>query len=155
MKKLPLVSITITTKNEEKNIKPCLESIKKQTYPQNKIEIIVVDNNSRDKTKQIAKQYTKKVFNIGPERSVQRNFGMLQKSSGKYLMFLDADMRLASKVISQAVKKLEDSPLVALYIPEIILGNSFFSRVRRFERSFYTGTVIDCVRIIRKDIFIT
>lgn len=43
--------------------------------------------------------------------------------------------------------------LVALYIPEIIMGNSFWCKVRRFERSFYDGTVIDCARFIEKNKF--
>ncbi|HDY87236.1 MAG TPA: glycosyltransferase [bacterium] len=43
------VSVIISTKNEEKNIANCLQSIKKQQYPQKKIEIIVVDNYSTDK----------------------------------------------------------------------------------------------------------
>ncbi|MBU4338204.1 glycosyltransferase [Patescibacteria group bacterium] len=47
----PLVSIVITTKNEERNIANCLESVLRQTYFCGKIEIIVVDNNSTDKTK--------------------------------------------------------------------------------------------------------
>lgn len=153
MKDLPLISITITTKNEEKNIDHCLKSIKKQTYPQRKLEIIVIDNNSTDKTKKIAQKYTDKVFNKGPERSVQRNLGMLKKSQGKYLMFLDADMTLSPLLIEKAVNKLENSSLVALYIREIILGNSFWNKVRCFERSFYNATVIDCVRIIKKSVF--
>jgi len=153
MKKYPLVSITITTKNEERNIANCLKSIKQQTYPQKFIEIIVIDNNSIDKTKQLAKKYTKKVFNKGPERSVQRNFGMIEKSKGKYLMFLDADMTLSKTTINKAVSELENTDLGALYIHEIILGDSFFSKVRNFERSFYNGTVIDCVRFIKKGIF--
>ena len=66
-KRLPLVSVVITTKNEEKNIDNCLESIKLQTYPQDRIEIIVVDNNSSDKTKEIARRYTNNVLNCGPE----------------------------------------------------------------------------------------
>lgn len=151
---LPLVSITITTKNEEKNIAKCLKSIKNQTYPQNKIEIIVVDNNSTDKTKLIAKKHASFVFNFGPERSTQRNFGMLKKSHGQYLMFLDADMTLSPQLIYQAVNKLETKRLIALYIPEIIVGNSFWNKARNFERSFYNGTVIDCVRIISKAVFI-
>lgn len=153
MKDLPLVSIIITTKNEEKNIDHCLKSIKKQTYPQRKLEIIVIDNNSTDKTKKIAQKYTDKVFNKGPERSVQRNLGMLKKSQGKYLMFLDADMTLSPLLIEKAVNKLENSSLVALYIREIISGNSFWNKVRSFERSFYNATVIDCVRIIKKSVF--
>ena len=151
----PALSIIITTKNEEKNIGNCLESIKAQTYPQEKIEIIVVDNNSSDKTKEIAKEYTKKIYNKGPERSAQRNYGMIEKAKGKYVMFLDADMILSATVIEKAIEKLESSSatLVALYIPEIVLGDSFWNQVRRFERSFYDGTAIDCVRIIRKDVF--
>jgi glycosyltransferase involved in cell wall biosynthesis len=160
--------VVITTKNEEKNIANCLESIKRQTYPQNRIEIIVVDNNSTDKTKEIARKYTDKVYNKGPERSAQRNYGMIKKAKGKYVMYLDADMILSSTVIEKAVEKLEanyssgttnfrhqtsNATLVALYIPEVVLGNSFWSQVRRLERSFYDGTVIDCVRFIRKNVF--
>ena len=62
VKSLPLVSIIITTKNEEKNIQNCLESIKCQTYPKEKIEIIVVDNHSTDKTKTVARKYNSKIF---------------------------------------------------------------------------------------------
>lgn len=148
-----LFSIVVTTKNEEKNIASCLESIQFQTYPQEKIEIIVVDNNSIDRTKEIAKRYTDLVFNKGPERSKQRNFGILEKAHGKYLIYLDADMILSSSLIEKAVEKLEQENLIALYVPEIVLGDSFWSKARRFERSFYDGTVIDCVRVIRKDAF--
>jgi len=60
----PVVSVIVTTRNEEHNIANCLESIKAQTYPQDKIEIIVVDNNSLDKTKEIALKYTNKIYNL-------------------------------------------------------------------------------------------
>lgn len=150
---MQLVSIVITTKNEEKHIENCLKSIKAQTY--SNIEIIVVDNNSTDKTKQIARKYTDLVFNKGPERSAQRNFGMMEVAQGKYVMYVDADMILSPTLIEDCVYKMEnDQGLVALHIPEIVLGNSFWSKVRRFERRFYDGTVIDCVRFIKKDVFI-
>ena len=147
-----IVSVIVTTKNEEANIGNCLQSIKAQTYPKDCIEIIVVDNNSVDKTKEIAFSFTKKVFNKGPERSSQRNFGA-GKSIGKYLIYLDADMILSPTVIKKSVEKANKTEAIALYIPEIVLGNSYWSKVRRFERSFYDGTVIDCVRFVRKDIF--
>jgi glycosyltransferase involved in cell wall biosynthesis len=150
----PLVSVVITTKNEEHNIGNCLESIKNQTYPQDKIEIIVVDNNSIDQTKKIAKKYTKKVYNFGPERSAQRNFGILKKAKGKYILFLDADMSLGLGLIEACVKELEHTNFIALYIPELMPGDSYWNQVRSFERSFYEGTVIDCVRFIKRKIFI-
>jgi len=151
--KKPLVSIVIPSKNEENNIGNCLESIKRQTYPANRIEtIVVVNEDSVDKTKEIARKYTKNVFIKGVERSEPRNLG-LKKATGKYLIYLDADMIISSSVVEKSVEKLEKEKIVALYVPEVVLGNSYWSRVRRFERSFYDGTVIDCVRIIKKNIY--
>lgn len=151
---LPLVSVVIAVKNEEKHIANCLKSILGQTYSSDKIEMIVVDNNSSDQTKAIAQKYTDKVFDRGPERSAQRNFGARQ-AKGQYYLYLDADMTLSPGVIEEAVAELEarDS-LVALYIPEIITGDGFWPKVRRFERGFYNATVIDCVRFVRMKDFL-
>ncbi|QHO63497.1 glycosyltransferase [Candidatus Chazhemtobacterium aquaticus] len=152
---LPLVSVVITTKNEEKHIVSCLKSIKNQDYPREKIEIIVVDNHSTDDTVKLAKQYTKNIFTKGPERSAQRNYGMITKSHGQYVMYVDADMELSKKVISSCVSKVTKNPdIIGLYIREIVTGDSYWSKVRRFERSFYEGTVIDCVRFIKKSAFV-
>ena len=155
-----LVSVIITTKNEEKNIENCLKSIKNQTYSRDKIEIIVVDNNSIDKTKEIAKKYTDKVFNLAQEtdlngvknfRGAQLNLGA-KKSKGEIIFFPDADMTFDKDLISEVAEKLNNFD--ALFIPEIICGKGLFGRIRNFERSFYNGTSIDAVRIIKKSIFL-
>ncbi|XOJ84584.1 glycosyltransferase [Methylophilaceae bacterium Uisw_099_01] len=160
MKKLlPLVSVVITTKDEEKNIENCLISIRKQTYEN--IEIIVVDNNSSDKTKQISKKYTKNVYNKGPERSAQRNYAVFM-SSGEYFLQLDADQILKKRVVEECVNKVNEFKNssvsrsykdVALHIPEVIIGGSFLNKVRNYEKGFYNNTVIDCSRFISKKIF--
>lgn len=148
-----LVSVVIPTRNEEKNIKACLESVKSQTFSPDQIEIIVVDNNSTDMTKEIARMYTTKVYNMGPERSSQRNYGA-KKAIGKYYLYLDADMMLSPTLLAEAVKMMDrDKTLVALYIPEIVTGENWFSKIRRFERSFYNATAIDCVRFVRMSAF--
>jgi glycosyltransferase involved in cell wall biosynthesis len=147
-----LVSVIVTTKNEESNIENCLKSLIYQSYKH--IEIIVVDNNSTDRTKTIAKKYTDLVYDRGPERSAQRNFGV-SVSNGEYILYLDADMILAPFVIESCVAEFKNSPLVVgLYIPEIILGSGLFCKTRRFERSFYNATPIDAIRFVKKDIFI-
>jgi len=150
LKNYPMVSVVITTKNEEKNIENCLRSIKGQTFKD--IELVVVDNFSEDKTVEIAKKYGAKVYSKGPERSSQRNYGT-QVSSGKYLLYLDADMILSPTVIEDCVEKCEIDRVDALYVPERIVGEGFWIKVRDFERSFYTGTVVDAVRFIRRDLF--
>ena len=98
------VSIIVTTKNEEKNIANCLNSIRSQTYPQDKIEIIVVDNNSTDSTVEIARRFTDKIYNFGPERSAQLNFGV-KLAKGAYILFPDADMILSEDVIKECLEK--------------------------------------------------
>ena len=136
----PLVSIIVTTKNEERNIANCLKSI---LNSQSLIEIIVVDNNSTDGTVEIAKRYTNNVYNFGPERSAQRNFGIKQ-ANGKYILYLDADMILSENVMSECVEKFNKwkmengkKELVAVYIPERIIGEGFWVKARDFERSCY------------------
>jgi glycosyltransferase involved in cell wall biosynthesis len=151
--RLPVVSVIITTKDEEKNIVSCLDSIKTQRYPQSKIEVIVVDNDSKDRTKEIAERYTDKVYNFAPERSAQRNFGVKQ-ASGKYILYLDADMTLSEDIIKECVSTCEDNGYIALYIPERIIGDGFWVKVRDFERSFYNATCIDAVRFVKRNEFL-
>jgi len=147
----PLVSIVVTTRNEERNIAKCLRSLIMQSYKN--IEIIVVDNNSKDRTLAIAKEYTKKIFTKGPERSVQRNFGA-KKAKGKYYAYIDADMTLSPGTVEECVGICERSKIIAgIYVPEKITGTGFWNKVRNFERGFYNGTVIDCVRFVPMSIF--
>lgn len=150
----PLVSIIITTKNEADVIKGLLKSIKKQSYK--KLEIIVVDNNSEDKTKGISRSFTKKIYDKGPERSAQRNFGVKQ-ALGRYLLFLDADMELSSKVVEECVYKMESNvSMGALMIPEKPIAKRFWEKIKAFERSFYNlegDDVTDAARFFNKEIF--
>lgn len=85
----PLVSIIVTTKNEEKNIATCLRSIINSINSSNStnqnVEIIVVDNNSSDNTVKVAKEFTDKVYNKGPESSAQENFGVEKAISIKHV----------------------------------------------------------------------
>ncbi len=85
-----MISAVVLTKNEEKNIKECLETLQWCD------EIIVVDDNSEDKTVEIAKKMRAKVFirSLGRDFSNQRNFG-LEKAKGDWVLFVDADERVS------------------------------------------------------------
>lgn len=147
------VSVVITTKNEEENIGRCLHSIIYQSVAVR--EIIVVDNNSSDDTVEIASRYTSHVYQFGPERSAQRNFGIKKCATGKYIMYLDADMILSRRCIELCHDQISKRPNCAgLFVKEIILGKSLFNTIRRFERSFYDGSPIDAVRFMRRDDFL-
>jgi glycosyltransferase involved in cell wall biosynthesis len=148
----PLVSVVIASKNNERIIEECLKSVSNQTYPREDIEIIVVDNNSTDKTKEISKRYTNLIFDHGPERSVQRNFGA-EKAKGKYLLFLDADFILQEPLVEECVNLMEKNDFVGLYIPLRWIGNNWIIKARGFEREFYDATILDAARFVKRQIF--
>src|SRR5580700_7437410 len=86
-----MISAIILTKNEEKNIEACLESISWCD------EKIVIDDHSTDKTVELAKKKGAKVFtrSLYNNFSDQRNYG-LQKAKEDWIFFIDADERVSS-----------------------------------------------------------
>lgn len=148
----PLVSVIITTRNEEGNVRLCLESIRKQTYKP--IECIIVDNSSSDHTKEVAQAFGAKVFDKGPERSVQRNFGA-KNSKGIYLLFLDADMMLTENVVEECLKAVENNKYLGVVIPEHSIGQGFWAKCKSLERTYYLGLSWNTgARFFPKDLFI-
>lgn len=155
MKKKDLVSVIITSKNEDDVIGDLLGSVIKQTYKN--IEIILVDNDSTDDTLKIANRFkTVKICKQGPERSAQRNYGA-SVSKGEYLLFLDADMKLSQKVIEECVEVASsDKKIGSVIIPEQSEAYTFWERVKAFERSFYNAkgdSVTDAARFFKKKAF--
>lgn len=151
MNKKPLASVIVTTKNEQSHIDKCLRSISQQSYKN--IEIVLVDNNSKDNTKDIASKYTKLIFDKGPERSAQRNFGA-SKARGEYILFVDADMILSENVVKQGVDEFFTSDIGGLVIPEKSVGQGYWCKVKTFERSLYEGDAsIEAARFFKKEIF--
>ena len=82
-----MISICIIVKDEEKNIKKCLDKLSKLEY-----EIIVVDTGSTDNTKNIAKLYTDKVYDFTwcDDFSAARNFA-IDQANQEYILMVDSD----------------------------------------------------------------
>ena len=86
------LSVIISTYNEENNINECLESVKWAD------EIIVIDSSSRDKTAEIAKSFTDKVFTTQTKSfSEKKNFG-IDKASCEWVLWIDADERVTEEL---------------------------------------------------------
>ena len=85
-KKKIKVSIIIRTKNEEKWIESCLKSVFNQNYKN--FEVILVDNESSDKTINIAKKFKIKIIKLSkfkPGRAINEG---IRKSKGKFIVCL-------------------------------------------------------------------
>lgn len=132
----PLVSVIVPTRNNEATIWKCLASIQSQTYPH--FEVIVVDNHSTDRTRDIAAEFGYRTFVKGPERNPQRNFGA-REAAGRYLLFVDSDMELSPGVLADCVARARDERAQAVVIPEISFGQGFWTRCKALERSCYVG----------------
>jgi glycosyltransferase involved in cell wall biosynthesis len=101
------VSAIVITYNEEDNIKDCLRSIKWAD------EIIVVDSNSTDRTKEIAGSYTDKIIlteDISYAR--KRNIG-IDKASGEWILWIDADERVTAELKNEISSSVNSSEIKA------------------------------------------
>lgn len=146
----PLVSIVIPTYNSEKTIAKCLESIRRQTYPN--IRVIVVDRFSRDRTVEIARKFGAKVILRDCGRAEAKNIG-LKEARGKYVCFIDSDMELSRDVVKDCVSLAEsDEKIGGIIIPEVTVGRCFWARVRAYERSLYSGTEVESARLFRRSL---
>lgn len=115
------ISVVVSAYNEEKNLDDCLKSVKGHAD-----EIIVVDNSSQDRTAEIAKKYTKKVYtqeNNPDKIDVQKNFGF-SKATGDWVFSLDADERATAELWEEIKNIVSSNEVNGYWIPRknIIFG---------------------------------
>jgi len=92
----PSISIILPTFNGEKRITDCLESIIKQDYPQSKVEILVIDDNSTDGTVAVAGAYGARILTNG-SHNIERGKSIgLEQAKNELVFLIDDDNRLPS-----------------------------------------------------------
>ncbi|MDR3307074.1 MAG: glycosyltransferase family 2 protein [Endomicrobium sp.] len=104
------VSAYVLTKNEEKHIRECIESVKWAD------EIVVVDDFSTDSTVEIAKNMGCKVVRNKFEYfGKQRNFALTQ-CCNDWVVCLDSDERITSELKAEIEQELKDTPRAAAFV---------------------------------------
>lgn len=141
----PLVSVIIPTYNSARFLAVCLESLKSQSWKE--VEIIVVDDGSTDSTLEIAEKYGCIVVNNSKRGRAEAKNAGIRSSVGEYLFFVDSDMELGLNVINECIQLARRTPSIGgVVVSERSVGKSFWVRVRDFERSFYSGSIIESAR---------
>lgn len=111
-----LISVIVPVYNSEKYISKCIEAIINQTYKN--LEIILIDDGSKDKSEEICKKYQEKfkeiikchsIPNSGPSKA--RNYG-IDNAKGKYLIFLDSDDIIENDYIEKMLEHIQNYDLV-------------------------------------------
>ena len=106
-----LVSIIIPSLNEERHIGMALQSIKDQDY--DRVEVLLVDSFSKDRTREIARGFGVQIIDY-PGRVLGARLEGLKRSTGEWVMFVDADQVLQPKAISRCVEQIKEHEMVVL-----------------------------------------
>lgn len=108
------ISVVITAFNEEKYLSTCLEALNNQVYPRNKFQVTVVDNNSTDKTAQIAKEFGVRVISEKKQGYVFALKHGMDDAKGDIVAVTDSDTQVANDWLWNIAKAFTDSNVVAI-----------------------------------------
>jgi len=107
------LSVVLATLNEEENIAACIDSVKSIVD-----EIVVVDEGSTDKTREIAKQYGARVFKVKHEAIFHKTKQKaIDKAKGDWILQMDADERVTSELAKEinAVVRMKNEEIIKYY----------------------------------------
>ena len=115
MEKKPTISVVVPAFNEEKYLPRCLLSLKRQTYPP--LEIIVVDNNSQDKTAKVAQKFGAKVIFEKKQGIAHARDAGFNAARGEIIARTDADGFVPPFWLEKIAKDFQDSQIVGVTGP--------------------------------------
>ena len=139
----PIVSIIVPIYNMEKYLDNCLKSIVNQSYKN--IQVILINDGSKDKSEQIAKKYQEndsRIILINKENSgvsSSRNMG-IDLANGKYIIFVDADDYIEPKMIEIMVNEINKSNvgLIQCFFKKVKDDNIKLGDVNKYDKIEYT-----------------
>ena len=121
------VSVLIPMRNEEENVKGCLSSVLAQKGLDT-LEVIAIDDGSTDNTSNEVKAFPS-VELISGEKLPDKWLGKLwacqqlaEKSSGDYLVFVDADVRLSDYAVANSISKMGNWDFISPYPRQLTAG---------------------------------
>jgi len=159
VKNFPRISIIIPTLNEERYIAQCLDSILEATYSKEKMEVIVVDGMSQDRTREIVQAYHEKYSSIhllenqDSYTPVGMNLG-INASKGEYIFILSAHAQYDSDYFMKLVENIDADCVGGVLVTDVKNENEKSSAIKevlmhRFgvgNASFRTGS--DKVKLV-------
>jgi glycosyltransferase involved in cell wall biosynthesis len=107
--KMKKISVAIITRNEEQNIRDCLESVEWAD------EIVVVDNGSTDQTRQICQEFQARVYLEEWKGFPRQKNSAIEKTRNEWVFSLDADERVTPDLCQEIASTLENDPSVDGY----------------------------------------
>jgi cellulose synthase/poly-beta-1,6-N-acetylglucosamine synthase-like glycosyltransferase len=140
----PLVSVIVAARNEEYNIVKCINSLKKLNYPIDKYQIILINDNSTDRTEELMLMETLDhpefiVLNTkdSPNNKLKGKVNALSygisKSNGELYMMTDADCEVPADWIKDTVKYYDANTGLICGFTKIDYSKSIFSKLQSLD----------------------
>ena len=134
--RLPNVSVVVAARNEEENIERCLNSILQVDYPSDKLEVVVADDGSTDRTFEIISRIKKEHDNLKVLR-IESQINNLKgkanalaqaiaQTNGEFIFLTDADCEVPRTWIKGMLKYFDDKIGVASGVTIIEAGKTFY-----------------------------
>ena len=123
MMRSDLVSVNIPTFNSERTIGRTLESVMVQSHKH--IELLVIDNGSVDKTKEICRSYGARVLSNSKSLLQSRCIGV-KESRGDFVLFLDSDQVLTKECLQRSLALCSSSAYDYLFLEEYAYDTTSF-----------------------------
>jgi len=115
--RLPKISVVVCSYNGERGIASCIEGLLAQSYPADRMEIILVDDGSTDNMRKVAQQYNRvKIVTHTQNRGVQhaRNSGFRAAVGSDIIAYLDDDCAVSNDWLENLVAPFADSKVVGV-----------------------------------------
>lgn len=126
-RKSPTISVVVPTLNSDKTVKSCLDSIMGQEYPKNRLEVIIVDGGSRDRTLDLVAGHPVMVISESKKgRGAAYNRGF-QEAKGDYVAFLDSDAIAPVDWLKDSMRIIgQDSSIAAVHFKNLAPADSSY-----------------------------
>jgi cellulose synthase/poly-beta-1,6-N-acetylglucosamine synthase-like glycosyltransferase len=145
MDDLPSVSVVIPARNEALNIGPCLDALMQLDYPKEKLEIIIVDDDSEDDTYAIVSGYPVKLIKSRPAAGTiafKKNAiaSGISEARGEVIFTTDADCIVQPQWIRIMIAAMRSQKALLVTGPvRMIPGSSFLSRFQSLDFAILQG----------------
>lgn len=155
---LPNVSVVVAARNEEENIERCVTSILNVDYPKDKLELIVANDGSTDRTEEILRDIQKnnpnlKILNI--ETQINNLKGKtnalaqaIDKANGEFIFLTDADCAVPRTWIKGMLKYFDEKTGVASGITIVESGKIFYG-IQSLEWAFLLGVAASVAKLFK------
>lgn len=146
---LPSISILIAARNEEENIINCLKSLELLDYPKNKLEILIGNDQSTDRTAELLAEFTQNKYyfktieiteNLGNAKAKANVLAHLfNQSTGQIIFITDADIQVKPTWVKSILPYFSNPNVGIVSGTTVVKGKTLFQKMQSIDWLYFSG----------------